>query len=606
MDPRAWFVSGVVVVVMAALATNRIAVDIAMISGLTLLLVGNVLWGGNVLSVADAASGFSNPALILIGSLFVVASGLERTGGIEKVARVVLGNPKSETTALARLTVPVALMSAVMNNTPIVAMYLAIVRDYSRRLKISASKLYMPLSFAAILGGKLTLFGTASNMVVLSLYNAHLKSLDPVQRQTYELSQLEEFWGIALLGVPTTLIGLLLMITLSKWLIPARRSVDDQTSDGRRFHVEMRIADQAPIDGKTVQEAGLRSLPGLFLAHIERDGETRVAGRNLLLQSGDHLAFVGALDSVLDLRKIRGLEPVDTDRSDAAPVSVDTLLVEAVISGRSSLVGRTVRESNFRAKYNAAIWAVHRHGELLKGKIGEIRLRAGDTLLLEVRPGGAGALRNSSDFYLSSPVSQSDAIRHDRANVALLILVAMVLTITVTSVPAPVAALCGAGLMVLTRCIRSGVARNAVNWQVLIVIGSALGLGKAMHNTGAAAFIATWVVEMFQDASPTVMVLVLFMVTATFAQLITNNGAAVLMFPICMEVAETFPIHPHALVFTLMVAAGSTFLSPISYQTNLMVYGPGGYRFLDFFRLGGPLTLLLGLACAIIAPLAYG
>lgn len=600
MEPRAWFVSLVVMAVMGALAANRVAVDVAMLGGITVLMLGDAFFGG-ILSVSDAALGFANPALLLIGSLFVVAAGLERTGGIEKVARVVLGNPKSEAGALARLTIPVATMSAVMNNTPIVAMYLAIVRDWSKRLKISASKLYMPLSFAAILGGKLTLFGTASNMVVLALYNNHLKTLDPATRAGYELSQRAEFWGIAALGLPTTVFGLALMVGASKWLIPARRPIEDSSPDGRRFHVEMRVADNAPIAGKTVQEAGLRHLPGLFLAHIERDGETRVAGRNVRLQTGDHLAFVGALDSVLDLRKVHGLEPVDTD---ATPTH-DTLLVEAVVSGRSSLVGRTVKESNFRAKYNAAIWAAHRHGERLKGKIGDISLRAGDTLLLEVRPGGAGALRNNQDFYLASPVSQSDAIRHDRANVALVIMIVMVLTITVTSVPAPVAALAGAAMMIVTRCIRSGVARNAVNWQVLVVIGSALGLGKAMQNTGAAAYMATRVVELFADAPPTLMVLVLFLVTATFAQLITNNGAAVLMFPIFMQVATTFPIHPHALLFTLMVAAGSTFLSPISYQTNLMVYGPGAYHFLDFMRLGAPLTLILAITCAIVAPLAY-
>ena len=516
---------------------------------------------------------------------------------------MVLGHPKSEAGALARLTVPVATMSAVMNNTPIVAMYLVIVRDWGKRLGVSASKLYMPLSFAAILGGKLTLFGTASNMVVLSLYKAHVDALPKALQDNYVLSQLEEFWGIALLGLPTTAVGLLLMIFSSKWLIPARRPVENESTDPRHFHVEMLVEEGSPVDGKTVEQAGLRRLPGLFLAHIERDGETRVAGRTLRLQSGDHLAFVGALDSVLDLRKIAGLVPADSDRNESRPH--DTMLVEAVVSARSTLVGRPVKDSEFRAKFNAAIWAAHRHGERLEGKIGDITLRAGDTLLLEVRPGGARALRQSQDFYLTSPVSQSNPIRHDRANVSLTILVLMVLTITVTSVPAPVAALTGAALMILTRCVRSGAARTAINWQVLVVIGAALGLGKAMHNTGAAEFLARYVVESFGHASHTVMILVLFLVTATFAQLITNNGAAVLMFPIMMEVASKSTLHPHALVFTLMVAAGSTFLSPISYQTNLMVYGPGAYRFLDFFRLGGPLTLLLAITCAVVAPLAY-
>lgn len=604
MEPRAWFVAAVVVLVMGALSANRIAVDMAMIGGLALLLLGDALFGG-VLSVPDALEGFSNPAILLIGSLFVVAAGLERTGAIEKVARVVLGQPRGETSALLRLTVPVALLSAVMNNTPIVAMYLAIVRDWSKRLKVSASKLYMPLSFAAILGGKLTLFGTASNMVVMGLYREHLDSLGPEQVERYRMSQLGEFWGVTLLGVPTTLVGLGVILFASRWLLPARRPVENGSgNDVRRFHVEMRVAPNAPIDGKTVQEAGLRALSGLYLARIERDGETRVAAPDLTLRSGDQLAFVGALDSVLDLRKVPGLLPAETDRSGVMHAH-DTVLLEAVVSASSSLVGRTVRGSNFRARYNAAIWAVHRHGEQLKGKIGDITLRAGDTLLLEARPAVAEVLRHNPNFYLASLVGGSTPIRHDRAHVALIILTLMVAAITMTDIPAPVAALTGAALMILTRCVRSAVARSSINWQVLVVIGAALGIGNAMQTTGAASALALAVISAFTDASPTVMLLVLFLVTATFAQLITNNGAAVLMFPLFMEVAERFPIHPHALVFTLMVAAGSTFLSPISYQTNLMVYGPGAYRFLDFFRLGGPITLLLALTCAVLAPLLY-
>lgn len=603
MEPRAWYVTITVIVVMGALAANRVAVDVAMVGGLTVLMLGDAIWGG-ILDVPSAASGFANPALMLIGALFIVVAGLERTGGIEKVARVVLGRPKNQVAALARLTFPVAAMSGFMNNTPIVAMYLAIVRDWSKRLGVSPSKLYMPLSFAAILGGKLTLIGTASNMVILALYRDYVRTLPVEQQATYQLSHLKEFWGIALLGVPTTVLGLLVIVLLAKWLIPVRRPVEDSANDSRHFHVEMRIAENAAISGKTVQAGGLRHLPGLFLAHIERDGETRLAGRNLVLQSGDTLAFVGALDSVLDLRKISGLVPVESPKADQTAAH-DTLLVEAVVSARSSLVGRTVRESDFRAKYHAAIWAVHRHGEQLKGKIGDMSLRAGDTLLLEASPSGAQSLRQNPDFYMASQVSDSSAIRHDRANVSLVILVAMVLTITLTPIPVPVAALCGAALMVVTRCVRSGVARTAINWQVLVVIGSALGIGKAMNTTGAAEYLASGVVSGFADASPTVMVFVLFLVISACAQLITNNGAAVLMFPICMEVARTFDIHPHALLFTLMVAAGSTFVSPISYQTNLMVYGPGAYKFLDFARLGGPLTLVLALICAVVAPLAY-
>src|SRR5690606_996921 len=219
MEPRAAFVIGTIILMMTALAANRIAVDLAMLTGLTILLVGDSLFGG-ILDLSSALHGFANPALVLIGTLFVVAAGLERTGAIEKVAKSVLGHPKSERAALARLTIPVALMSSMMNNTPIVAMYLPIVRDWSRRLQISSSKFLMPLSFAAILGGQLTLIGTASNVVVMGLYRDFLEGLSPDLRPAYQLSPLEEFWGVASLGGPAALAGLIFMIFGSR-LIPA-------------------------------------------------------------------------------------------------------------------------------------------------------------------------------------------------------------------------------------------------------------------------------------------------------------------------------------------------------------------------------------------------
>ena len=607
MEPRAGFVIATVLVVMGGLAANRISVDLAMVGGLTILLIGNSIWGG-IVDLESALRGFSNPALFLIGTLFVVAAGLERTGGIEKIAKAVLGAPKSEQAALARLIIPVALMSSMMNNTPIVAMYLGIVRDWSKRLGISASKFYIPLSFAAILGGQLTLIGTASNVVVMGLYLDHLERLPLEQASMMRLTQLQEFWGVTLLGAPAAVVGLLLLIFGGR-LIPARRPVDLAGKQAKHYHVEMCVADGAPIAGRSVEAAGLRHLPGLFLAHIERRGETIVAGRNLRLQVGDRLAFVGALDSVRDLRKIPGLEPLE-DRGDSLPPAVprvdDTALVEAVVSGQSRLVGRSIRESDFRAQYNAAIWAVHRHGEHLKGKIGEIVVRPGDTLLLEARIGVAEALRDSDDFYLTSLVRESRSVRHDKANLAILILVLMVLVITLSSLPPLVVALGAAALMIATGCVSGAVARKSISWQVLVVIGAALGIGEAMRTSGAAGYLTGLMLQGLDGAPPGVMIFCLFMMTSILAQLITNNGAAVLMFPIYMKVAESAGLSPQGVLFTLMVAAGSSFLSPIAYQTNLMVYGPGSYKFLDFGRVGLPLTILLALVCACVAPVAYG
>jgi di/tricarboxylate transporter len=268
-------------------------------------------------------------------------------------------------------------------------------------------------------------------------------------------------------------------------------------------------------------------------------------------------------------------------------------------------VGRSIKDSDFRAHYNAAIWAVHRHGEHIKGKIGQIVVRPGDTLLLEARIGVADALRHSDDFYLTSLVRESRSVRHEKANLAIFILILMVLTITLTSLPPLVVALCAAGLMIATGCVTGAVARKAISWQVLVVIGAALGIGEAMRTSGAAAYLTELMLAALDGAPPSVMIFCLFIMTSVLAQLITNNGAAVLMFPIYMTVAQTTDMSTQGVLFTLMVAAGSSFLSPIAYQTNLMVYGPGSYKFLDFARLGLPLTILLALVCAVLAPLAY-
>lgn len=619
MTFEAWYTVGIIGLVSVALMTNRIGVDVAMVGGLTLLLVGDFVMAdllnmGHVLDTAEGIRGFAHPAILMIGALFVVAAGLQETGGMEVIAHRLLGRPKSIRGAQTRLMAPVALMSGFMNNTPIVAMYLPIVGDWAKKLKISPSKLYMPLSFAAILGGKLTLIGTASNIVIFELYT---KFIDNEEASTW-VAQLGveapspsvQFWGIAALGIPTTIVGIAMILLASRWLLPERKPAQAITLDARKYEVEMLVLPDSPIVGKSIEEAGLRHLSGLYLTEIERRGTVRPAvAPEERLQANDRLAFVGVLESVVDLRKIRGLAPATDQVKKVAAQRTNRTLVEAVVSRNSPLVGRSVRESHFRTKYNAAIIAVHRNGEHVRAKIGDIVLQAGDTLLLETHAGFVSAFRNSDDFYLVSNVEGGRPVRHERAWVALGIMALLVVLLTATSIDKVVAAMFCAMAMIGTRCVSGTIARSAINWQVLIVIGCALGMGESLRQTGGATAIAGGITavcgQLGLAENPHAMLMVLFLVAALFSQVITNNGAAVLMFPIMMATAEQLNVSPLPFVFSLMVAAGASFMSPVAYQTNLMVYGPGGYRFMDYVRLGTPLTILVCVVAGLIAPLVF-
>ncbi|MEM7230427.1 MAG: SLC13 family permease [Planctomycetota bacterium] len=610
MSIEAWYTVGTLVLVIAILATNRIGVDVAMVGGLTLLMIGDVILDGDIITVPQAIEGFANRVVVLIAALLVVAAGLRETGGMQLIAQRLLGRPKSVIAAQIRLMVPVAAMSAFMNNTPIVAMYLPIVNDWSRKLNISPSKLFIPLSYASILGGKITYIGTASNIVLIGLFTqdiaARSEVLEPLG--VTPMTSTQAFWSVAWLGIPTTIAGLAFIAVTAKWLLPERRPAHDLVHDARQYHVEMEVQPDAPIVGKTIEEAGLRHLPGLYLTQIDRAGKTIVAvSPNEKLEANDVLSFAGVLESVVDLRKIRGLVPATDQIEKVKAQRGSRILVEAVVAQRSPLVGKTVRQTRFRTMYNAAIVAVYRQGRQINRKIGDIALEAGDTLLLDTHDGFVPAHRNSGDFYLVSSVEGSRPIRHERAWLALSILALLIVLFTRTALDQVIVAFLCAILMIGTRCVTGTIARNAINLQILIVIGAALGMGTALQETGAADAIAHGLLSAADTMNlpPRAMLAIIFVLAAGFAQVINIAGAAVLMYPITMATAIELKVNPEPFVYTLMVAAGSSFILPIAYQTNLMVLGPGGYKFSDFMRIGVPLTILVGVVCVVIAPIVF-
>ncbi|GAB4385093.1 MAG: SLC13 family permease [Phycisphaerales bacterium] len=610
MSLEGWYTLGIVGLLIAALSSGKMGADTCMLTALTLLMVGGVI------DPNEAVHGFSHPAVLMIAALFVVAAGLTETGAITALSKRMLGRPRTLTGALLRLTVPVTALSAFMNNTPIVAMYLPIVDDWARKLRISPSKLFMPLSFAAILGGSCTLIGTSTNLAVNSLYVEYFREHATHLSSAFGLSEpssTKQFWWISVVGVPAAIVGLAIIALLSDRLLPERRKAADNDRDRRRYTLEMMVEKSSPLVGQTIEQAGLRHLPGLFLSEIERDGVLRPAvGPDEVLEAEDRLVFVGVVESVVDLLKIRGLVPATDQVRKVQGERSQRTLVEAVISHNSPLVRRTVRESQFRTKYNAAIIDVHRGGQRVMGKIGDIVLQPGDTLLLSTHQGFLEANRNSDHFYLVSGVEGAREVRHERAWVSAAIMAGMIVLLSVPTqrwlgwqlAPVTVGFL-AATAMVITRCCTGTIARQSINWQVLLVIGAAIGVGRAMEVSGAAHAVASVIFTLVGPFGPYAALMALYLTTTLFCQLITNKGAAVLMFPITMALAGDLGVSPEPFVVTLMVAAACSFITPVGFVTNLMVFGPGGYRFTDYARLGLPLTLAIGTLSVLIAPSVF-
>ena len=568
----------------AAMVRGLAGPDIVLAGAMTLLLVFGVL------TPAQAAEGFGNEGMLTVAVLFVVAAGIESTGAMDWVVRRVLGQPKTQRSAQIRMMLPAAGISAFLNNTPVVAMMLPIVQDWAKRIGVSPSKLLMPLSWATILGGTVTIIGTSTNLVVTGLASKRYPGM------TWNLFE------IAPVGLTVAAVGLAYITVMARWLLPDRTGATTTPENPRDYSVAFRVENDSPVVGSSIEAAGLRHLPGLYLVEIERDGETIAAvSPETRLRAGDTLVFVGVLESVVDLRKIRGLAPAVDDqvRKIGGPAS-GRRLVEAVVAYNSPLAGKTVREAAFRTRYRAAIIAVHRSGERMRGKIGDIVLRFGDTLLLETQPTFLDTYRNDRSFALVSQVNRSEPVRHDRGWIAALLLVTMILSNAFGFTSLLTAGLVCVGAMMVTGCLGGPSARRAIDINVLLAIAASFSIGKALEVTGAAAILGTSIVEITEPFGKLGALAGVYLAVMVLTEMITNNAAAALLFPVAMSAAEAAGIEPRPMCYIVMFAASASFMTPIGYQTNLMVFGPGGYRFGDFIRFGAPMQILLAFTTVLL------
>ncbi len=600
MNWQGWVTLAVVAALFVLLQRRRaVAADFLFLAALTVLTLAGVL------TPQQALAGFANPVLFTIAALFVVAGGLRWTGALDMIGHWVLGRATTVRGALMRLAAPVLGLSAFTNNTPIVAMLVPIVVDWCRRRGISPSRLLLPISYLAILGGTCTLIGTSTNLVVNSmLYQAH--SQRPQDRQLRPMHLFE----IGLVGLPCALAGAGYLLLWGYRRLPNRTELVTQLGQQRReYLVEMLVQPECRLVGKTVEEAGLRHLPGLFLIEIDRNGEviTPVTPEDEI-RAGDRLVFTGIVSTIADLEKIPGLVPAADVTYEVHPKRRHRRhLTEVVLSASSPVIGSTVREARFRQLYGAAIVAVHRNGERLPSKIGDIRLQPGDTLLLQTRSGFARAFQNSPDFYLVADVEGSESGRYDRAWVALALLGVLVAGLTASTWAGDAAwsawaALVVAGLMIAFRCLTVPQARAAIDLQVLITIGAALGLGQALSTTGAMHAVAGGLLQLLGTTSPWLLLAVVFFLTLLFTEAVTNTAVAVLMFPLAVELAQQGHWNARPFVMAIALAASCSFLTPVGYQTNLMVMGPGGYQPRDYLRAGGPLVLIVSAVALLLIP----
>ncbi len=595
MNPALWLehwqailTAAVVLATLLSLLLGRRAPDMAMIGAVVVLLAAGIL------TPTEALSGMSNEGMLTVAALFVVAAAVDRTGALAAVIDRGLGRPQSLSEAQLRtMTIP-AVLSGFMNNTPVVALMVPAVRTWARKHQLSISKLLMPMNDAVVLGGLCTLIGTSTNVVVSGLLN---------EKTGMRLGMFDITW----LGVPLLVVGFtyLLLASRSRWLLKDRRPAMSAGDDPREYSLEMLVEQGSPLAGRTIEQAGLRGLHGLFLMEIDREGHVRTAVEPTeRLEPGDRLVFVGIVESVVELQKIRGLRPATDQVFQLDGPRSERTLVEAVVSNSCPLVGRTIRAGQFRSTYDAVIIAVARNGERLRKKIGDIVLQPGDTLLLEASPRFINRQRTNRDFYLVSEVAGAKPPRHDMAWVACTILAAMVLAASLELVPMVAAALVAATAMVATGCIGPNEARRSIEWETLLLIAASFGLAHAIEKTGLATLIAQTTVGAAGDR-PHLVLAAIYLVTMLFTETMSNNAAAVLIFPIAWQTATNLGLNPMPFIMAITVAASCGFASPLGYQTNLMVYGPGGYKFSDYLRFGGPLNLIVMVLTIALAPLIW-
>jgi di/tricarboxylate transporter len=587
----AWVTLAVVVGTLGVLVTERVPPAASILGATTVLYVVGVT------DASQAFSGFANPAPITVAALYVVAAAVEVTGALEWLTRRTLpgpGGPAGPTRSreLARFLPAGLLPSALLNNTTIVAMLAPRVMAWARQTGRPSSTLLMPLSFAAIVGGLITAIGTSTNLIVSGL----LVSAGEEPMGLFEIAQV---------GVPVALAGFGLLVVAAPRLLPERRPPQLAGPGAREFTVEMVVSPGSPLVSETVAQGGLRNLEGVYLVEVQR--EERIispVGPDEVLETGDHLTFAGNVSRVVDLHRLAGLTAAE-ERHFAVAGDGPRRFHEMVVAPRSSLVGSTLKEADFRNRYAAAVVAIHRAGERVEGKLGSVRLRPGDVLLVLADAGLPKRLRDHHDFLVVSMLDEAGPPRREKARWVELTILVLLVVVGLGWLDILQGALLAGFALVGMRVLSPAEARAAVDIDVIVMIAASFGIGAALSVSGLSEVLAGGLVDAFGGWGNVGLLLGVLLATTLLTELITNNAAAVLMFPIGLATATAAGLDVRPFAMVIAVGASASFLSPIGYQTNTIVYGMGGYRFGDFARLGAPLSVVTIGITLLVVPVAW-
>ena len=585
------FVLALIVLAFILFVSEKFSLDVKALFILTILFTGAFL------TVEEAISGFSNPAVITIALLFILSQGLQKTRILEYlIVRINKLVSQSKNLGLGVYLLTIAFASALMNNTAIVAVFMPVTIRLAHQYHMSPSKLLIPLSYAAIMGGTLTLVGTSTNLIVNAVY---------IENGGSPLGMFE----FAKYGWITLLVGLIYVLWIAPKILPSRTVTSSLTQSYHMagYLTEMKISEDSPLVGSTCQERNVNQSYDVIVLDIQRDG--RLIAYNVgrqTLRAGDILFVKGSLESFLRMKEVEKVTLLTDEKLTQSELEQDdNILVECMVTDQSDVIGKTLREANFRKRFGAFILAIRREGLIIRKKIAHVVLHTYDTLLIYGAKRQISELEKSGKFILLGEM-QADLVKVRFWWISIVSIVLTVFLAAIGVLPILKGALISAVILMMFRVISPNEAYESIHWQVIVLIAALIPLGIVIQSSGTATYIANMIMQYVDTLSPSIQPYVLFalvyFVTMVMTEVSSNTATAIIMTPIVIAITADMQFDPRPFIFGVCFAASASFSTPVGYQTNLMVYGPGGYRFSDYMKTGIPLALTFWILAILIIP----